>query len=393
MKPIFRILTLAAAVACEGCGQSAPDTYTLTGSVNGLPDSTRVVLVNKEAPDGMRILGDTIIGGEGAFVFTGRLASPKMCALSFQSYNVRREGYMTMASVTFMLENGNTTFTVTEPFDSLRNSYQPELLADIKGGEAQSRYMEYFNALAGKELASRKAGYLEASKWFESNDNPDTMKIYRTLTLEAEKAYADADMDFIKSHPAYGISAYKVWEKLADTYSRTSDELQEMADIVSVCPDTARLNSIGRRLEFSKKHALGMPAKEFRMATLAGDTVNFAEMIVPGKYNFVDFWASWCGPCRAAIPHVKELQQTYGDRLGIMSISCDTDESAWRKAMDDEKMSWPQYYLGEKLLQPAADTYLLSTIPRLLLFDDNGVLVLSTNLPDEVSAYLEKNLK
>lgn len=69
-------------------------------------------------------------------------------------------------------------------------------------------------------------------------------------------------------------------------------------------------------------------------------SINLKEIIVPGKYNFIDFWASWCGPCRAAIPSVKQLQQKLGDKLNIISISVDKKRQDWERAMEVEKMTF-----------------------------------------------------
>lgn len=69
-------------------------------------------------------------------------------------------------------------------------------------------------------------------------------------------------------------------------------------------------------------------------------SINLKEIIVPGKYNFIDFWASWCGPCRAAIPSVKQLQQKLGDKLNIISISVEKKRQDWERAMEVEKMTF-----------------------------------------------------
>ena len=96
--------------------------------------------------------------------------------------------------------------------------------------------------------------------------------------------------------------------------------------------------------------------------------------IYKGKYVLIDFWASWCGPCRQAIPKVKELYSQYKEKgLEVLSVSIDTDKKAWAKAMADEKMPWQQ------LLSPDKDKtmkdFMFSGIPTLYLLDREGKII------------------
>ena len=93
-----------------------------------------------------------------------------------------------------------------------------------------------------------------------------------------------------------------------------------------------------------------------------------------GKYMLVDFWASWCGPCRKAIPEIKELYAQYKERgFEVLSVSVDTDMTAWRKAMDEEKMPWTQVVSPDK--NKTLNDFMIIGIPTLYLIDKEGRIV------------------
>jgi peroxiredoxin len=93
-----------------------------------------------------------------------------------------------------------------------------------------------------------------------------------------------------------------------------------------------------------------------------------------GKYVLVDFWASWCGPCRQAIPRVKELYTQYKEKgLEVVSISIDTDKKAWRKAMEEEKMNWMQLLSDDK--DKTMELFQFSGIPTMYMIDPQGNII------------------
>ncbi len=109
-----------------------------------------------------------------------------------------------------------------------------------------------------------------------------------------------------------------------------------------------------------------------------------------GKYLLIDFWASWCGPCRKAIPKVKELYGKYNAQgFDVLSISIDTDNKAWRKAMQEENMPWAQTLSPDK--NKTMDTFLFSGIPTLYLVDREGKIVKSfTGYSEELESRLKE---
>jgi thiol-disulfide isomerase/thioredoxin len=117
----------------------------------------------------------------------------------------------------------------------------------------------------------------------------------------------------------------------------------------------------------------GMPAEEIALPTPAGDTATLLSL--KGKVVLIDFWASWCRPCRATNKVLAKIYAKYKDKgFEIFSVSIDDNLNAWRKAVSKDKMSWPQVNDngGKAGTAEAWDIY---AIPASFLMDKNGTLV------------------
>lgn len=116
----------------------------------------------------------------------------------------------------------------------------------------------------------------------------------------------------------------------------------------------------------------GVVAPEIAYANPDGRVINLSSL--RGKYVLVDFWASWCGPCRKAIPKLKELYTEYKDKgFEILSVSVDTDHSAWKRAMSEEAMPWAQVVSPNK--EKTLNDFMIQGIPTLFLLDKDGKII------------------
>ena len=122
---------------------------------------------------------------------------------------------------------------------------------------------------------------------------------------------------------------------------------------------------------------------------------NFNEEVLKSDVPvMVDFWASWCGPCRWAIPKVEQLYKRYDrSRLTVVSVSFDQKQADWEKAMKEEAMPWMQLWAGSREQMTAAQqAYHISGIPRLMLIAPDGAIVFSGNNADALRLAVEKYL-
>ncbi len=112
-------------------------------------------------------------------------------------------------------------------------------------------------------------------------------------------------------------------------------------------------------------------APNFRITTVQGQDLSLKQFA--GKIVVLDFWATWCPPCRESVPELRALTQKYDPaKLVLISISADDDEDAWRKFIGDNKMTWPQYRDADKRL---VNAFIVRAYPTYLVIDGDGVII------------------
>lgn len=369
--------------------------FTLRGSFSGMPDSLKVTVTNTEQEGNEKKLAEGFTSG-GAFTLQGHTRYPALCTLKVMRYREKAACFVEEVSVRLMVENGETMVASALPYDSLSRveySFDQEKLVKVTGSKAQTGWEQLRKETYETERKAILSGYLSTNKYFESKADRDTVAKYEGLKAADDAALRRIEARFAAQHPDYHISAYLMCKEMLRTFAYTTPEIERMAAIAVQCPDTARVNFVNRLRTWSLRYALAEPYKDFEACKPEGGTTRLSALRKPGTYLLLDFWASWCGPCRSAIPGVKEMYDHYNGKLEVISVSVDEKEPAWHKAVEEEKMPWPQLRLDKEQMNHTAPDYYITAIPRLVLIDADNRIVCVTNKPDAIKQVLEEQLK
>jgi peroxiredoxin len=178
---------------------------------------------------------------------------------------------------------------------------------------------------------------------------------------------------WIKNNPKSYVAQFYIVNPLM--YSLETPELRELFDNIS--PEVAgsnMYNMIGSKLEVLEASAVGKPAPDFTMNDTTGAPQTLSSHF--GTYLLIDFWASWCGPCRADNPEMVDIYNKYHDKgYNVIGVSLDKKKDRWIQAIGDDNLNWAHVSDLEGWSNAAAKLYGVSSIPHTVLIDPNGVII------------------
>ena len=370
----------------------ASDGFTITVDIPGLKAGSKVELVSRESGR-YGTLAETV-ATDGAFTLSGEVPSPTISELRIE----RPDSASIGKGISMMVENVPMTVTAAH-IDSVPPSFyfgskelKREKNVTVTGGQAQKEYAEYTAAMLPTNIATRDAHY--ALYHAENRDKtPEGQKKLKAAYAEAGLAEDAARRDFVAAHPTYSISGSLMLNDLSTPFTYTGAELDALAESVKGMSDTARLAQVNAAIAKSRERLRESPFTDFATLDPRGTERRLSEFAADGKkYVMIDFWASWCGPCRAAIPHVRELYKKYGDRVEFIAVSLDSTDEAWRQAMEQEKMEWTQLWADKSRVDAVTTPYQIRSIPFIMLLDPQGRIVHAGHNPEAVTAILENSL-
>ena len=137
--------------------------------------------------------------------------------------------------------------------------------------------------------------------------------------------------------------------------------------------DAAKNSWYGKKMkeELWPAGGIGEKIPSFTLKDEAGKAFTFQQLAQEKKYVLIDFWASWCAPCRKEIPNVKKQYELYKDKgFEVVSISIDRNAGQWKKALEEEQLKWPNFLSNE-----VADQFKVKAVPTMYLVDAKGTIL------------------
>lgn len=203
------------------------------------------------------------------------------------------------------------------------------------------------------------------------------------LRQNAWKDYEACQAGFLNRHSADVFGIYL----LRDFQLYYSPELIEEAtrQLRDNFPNNFWATFIARRVEGQMRACPGRHYTDLRMPTPDGGELSLSDVIPNNRYTFIDFWASWCGPCCAEIPHVKAAWEKYHDKgLEIVGVSFDADAEAWKGAIEKYGMKWKHMSDLKGWGCEASSVYGISGIPFTILVGQDGIIIANNLRGDEL---------
>lgn len=328
------------------------DGYTIKGKIDGATDG---MVYLKQFRNETTIAVDSTTLHNGKFTFTGKVDTPLLYLIYYSGSKL---------PVALFLENRD--IDIVTYIDSMDKAF-------ISGSPVTDLFIRFNSEMPFVDRNEKLRD--EYRKAHIANDTATIRKltVENKKIIEAQRKYYK---EFVYKYDTTIIGAY-----LASRMARslTTDELKDLTSRYSAAlgdhPYVKEMKAILKKKmqydKLSKATAIGSPAPDFMFDSKEGKKVSL--LSYRGKYVLIDFWASWCKPCRRENPYSVKAYKMFRDKgFEILGISVDDDRDAWRQAIRQDQLTWPQFNDPDGVV---AKQYGVHSIPSTFLLDREGIII------------------
>jgi len=358
---------------------SSQEDFKIIGKLTGVDQKAKVFLTYQK--DGT-VKTDSALLTTGEFSFTGAVAIPTRATLEVKTpravnVDVGSKKPMSYDFQVFFLERGTIT---------VKGSHMKTAL--ITGGKTQQEFTNLsviLNPLHAKSsIYSEKLGQL-----WRNSDTTGRSALFAAssaVSLNVSKI----EEEFIRANPNSYVSLSLLASKM--NYMEPAKFRSFYNGLSMQIKGTEVGKGLASRMEIALRTGIGSPAINFTQNT--PDQKPFTLSSLKGKYVLIDFWASWCGPCRGENPHLVSAYSEFKDKnFEIVSISLDEKKDRWLAAIKQDNMSWIHVSDLKGWYNKVAAAYGIRAIPRNFLIDPNGIIIAKNLRGEEVETKLKEILE
>ncbi len=242
----------------------------------------------------------------------------------------------------------------------------------IEGGQAQKDYMEY-KTMINNFVLKQQQMQTDYNKAAGVGDNL-TMTSIRNDFQNLNASFIDGLKGFVKTHPKSPVSGFIIYNDMNNPAIPMETVLEALGYIDKSIEDTKFIKLANKRVESLKGTMIGFKATDFSQNTPAGKPLKLSDY--KGKYVLVDFWASWCGPCRMENPNVVTAYNKFKDKgFTVLGVSFDQNKDKWIDAIAKDNLSWDHVSDLKGWGNEVGKMYSITSIPQNFLIDKEGKIV------------------
>lgn len=364
MKKLSHLVIATVALGMVACTGGNKVGYVVTGTVEGAADGDTVYL--QEANGRNLIKLDTAVISKGTFTFEGTQDS---VVSRYVTCEVNGEPLM----IDFFLENGKINIALSKKDDSATGTANNDAYQELRGqiNDINKKMNAIYEAMGDTTLSDeqKEARQKEGAQLEEQYDNAIKEAVKKNIT-----------------NPV-GVFLFK-----QTFYNNSTAENTELLEqIPANFQNDEAIVRIKDLTDKQKKTAVGTKFIDFEMKTPDGKPVKLSDYVGKGKVVLVDFWASWCGPCRAETPILAEVYNQYKDKgFQVLGVATWDQPKDTKKAIEDLKITWPQILNAQNT---PSELYGFNGIPHIILFGPDGTIVARDLRGDALKAKVKEMMQ